>query len=105
MISDFEKIATYVCDGNFISKQQLIGTSRKQNLCEAREMFSKFAKVFCNASCVAIARFLNRHYTTVINSLQRYGDDYSCSSRFRQRADAIANNLFKYYATQKHRDS
>lgn len=99
---DIDTVAKHVCDVFGITTDELKGLSRKQEFVLAREIFSTFCKLFCDAGCVQISKYLNRHYTSIVNSLSKYGDDYSQNKSFRQKADQIANDIVKIYEAQKH---
>lgn len=108
MISDMgkkieiENVASCVCDYYGISLTQLIEQRRTQDIIQAREILAKLCNVFCGAGCAKIGRFLNRHHTTVINSLKKYGDDYKYDAEFRKKADDIGQEIVRRYAAQEH---
>lgn len=99
---ELENVASVVCDYYGISFVQLTEQRRTQDIIQAREILAKLCNVFCGAGCVKIGRFLNRHYTTVINAMQKYGDDYKYDAEFRKKADEIGQEIVRRYATQKH---
>lgn len=98
---DIETVAKHVCDEFGITVNELQGKSREQKFVLAREIFATFCKLFGDVGCVKISKYLNRHYTSIVNSLSKYGDDYSQNRIFRQKADKIANDIVRNEA-QKH---
>ena len=71
---ELNKILAAVSEITGVSKSKIQGTERFKKTMFARHLFCYFAKEKTNATLVQIGNFINRHHSTVINSLQLISD-------------------------------
>lgn len=71
---EMKKIMDIVSETTGVSKGKIQGKDRSKNVVFARHLFCYFAKTKASVTLVQIANMINRHHSTVINSLQLISD-------------------------------
>ena len=71
---ELNKILAAVSEITGVSKSKIQSTERYKKTMAARHLFCYFARTKTNATLLQIGNMLNRHHSTVINSLQLISD-------------------------------
>jgi hypothetical protein len=71
---ELKKILSAVSEITDVEKSKIQGTDRFKKTMAARHLFCYFARTKTNATLLQIGNMLNRHHSTVINSLQLISD-------------------------------
>jgi len=71
---ELKKILSAVSEITEVEKSKIQGSERFKKTMAARHLFCYFARQKTNATLLQIGNMLNRHHSTVINSLQLISD-------------------------------
>jgi chromosomal replication initiator protein len=71
---ELTEILQRVCDASGIMPHDIIAITRKREIVIARQLFCYITIKYFNYTLVQVGRFLNRHYSTVIHSVNAYTD-------------------------------
>jgi chromosomal replication initiator protein len=91
-----ESIMNIVCNVVRVTKDEIIGTSKKMELVYARELFLYFTKKILDCHVVSLQQFIPRNRSVIIYHLKKFKDNYNYNPDFRKLADKVE------YETQKH---
>ena len=71
---ELTEILQKVCDASGIMPHDIIAITRKREIVIARQLFCYITIKYFNYTLVQVGRFLNRHHSTVIHSVNAYTD-------------------------------
>jgi chromosomal replication initiation ATPase DnaA len=71
---ELTEILQKVCDASGIMPHDIITSTRKREIVIARQLFCYITIKYFNYTLVQVGRFLNRHHSTVIHSVNAYTD-------------------------------
>jgi chromosomal replication initiator protein len=71
---ELTEILQRVCDSSGIMPHDIISKNRKREIVIARQLFCYITIKYFNYTLVQVGRFLNRHHSTVIHSVNAYTD-------------------------------
>ncbi len=84
-------IVSKVCS---VSKEQIISTSRKRTIVDARKMFCAAIKIKHKATLVEIGEMIgDRDHTSIRHLLLKFKDHCSNDDAFRRKAKAVLNKI------------
>jgi len=71
---ELTEILQKVCNASGIMPHDIIAITRKREIVIARQLFCYITIKYFNYTLVQVGRFLNRHHSTVIHSVNAYTD-------------------------------
>jgi chromosomal replication initiator protein len=71
---ELTEILQKVCDASGIMPHDIIAITRKREIVIARQLFCYITIKYFNYTLIQVGRFLNRHHSTVIHSVNAYTD-------------------------------
>ena len=71
---ELTEILQKVCDASGIMPHDIIAITRKREIVIARQLFCYITIKYFNYTLLQVGRFLNRHHSTVIHSVNAYTD-------------------------------
>ena len=71
---ELTEILQKVCDASGIMPHDIIAITRKREIVIARQLFCYITIKYFSYTLVQVGRFLNRHHSTVIHSVNAYTD-------------------------------
>lgn len=89
MKANVDRIINKACELWGVSRDDVLGRSRKTPLPFARTMIAKTIQETHDISLVEIGRILNRHHSSIIFYIKMYDTEYKYNQEFRNFANAM----------------
>jgi len=90
-----ESIMDIVCNVVRVTKDEVIGTSKKMELVYARELFLYFTKKILDCHVVSLQQFIPRNRSTILYHIKIFEDNYKYNLEFRRLADKVKHETQK----------
>ena len=93
------QILDIIAEVTEVNKSKIVGKDRFKNIMFARHLYCHFAKEKTNATLIQIGNSINRHHSTVINSLRLISDmifiNDEVTKEYLNKIDSLILNKFQ----------